>query len=94
MKFKPTQDRLLIRRDEGEQKSPGGLFIPDTVKEKPNEGVVIEVGPGRVLENGTRQPMAVRIGNRVLFGKYSAEVQIETDKFVIIREDEVLGVLE
>ena len=95
MKLRPLHDRILVRRTEEEEKTKGGLIIPDTAKEKPMEGKVIAVGEGRVSEDGTLRPLDVHKGDRVLFGKYSGtEIQVEGDEHLIIREDDVLAVLE
>ena len=94
-KFRPLHDRLLIKRVEAEERSKGGIIIPDSAKEKPIEGEVIAVGNGKVLENGTTKALEVKSGDRVLFGKYSGtEIKIEGVEHVILREDEVLGVIE
>lgn len=95
MSIKPLQDRILIRRVESEEEFRGGIVIPDTAKEKPQEGEIVAVGDGKVLDNGQRQPMAVKVGDRVLFGKYSGtEVTLDDEEYLIMREDEVLGILE
>jgi chaperonin GroES len=95
MKVRPLHDRLLVKRIEGEDKTKGGLIIPDTAKEKPMEGKVIAVGKGRVDEDGKLRPLDVHKGDKVLFSKYSGnEIQLEGDEHLIIREDDVLAVLE
>jgi chaperonin GroES len=95
MKIRPLQDRIIVKRLEGEEKSKGGIIIPDTAKEKPQEGKVIAVGKGKVTEDGKLQPMDVKKGDRVLFSKYAGtEVNIEGEEHLIVREDDVLGVLE
>jgi chaperonin GroES len=95
MKFRPLQDRLLVRRVTEEQKTKGGIIIPDTAKEKPVEGNVVAVGNGKVLEDGKVRPLDVKAGDRILFGKYSGtEIKIDGDEHLILREDEVLGVVE
>ena len=95
MKVRPLHDRILVRRIEEEEKTKGGLIIPDTAKEKPMEGKVIAVGEGRVSEDGTLRPLDLHKGDRVLFSKYSGtEIQLEGDEHLIIREDDVLAVLE
>ena len=95
MKIRPLQDRLLIQRIEEEEKTKGGIIIPDTAKEKPQEGKVIAAGKGKVSEDGKLQPLDVKKGDRVLFSKYSGtEVNIEGEEHLIIREDDVLGVIE
>ncbi len=95
MKIRPLQDRILLRRVDEEEKTAGGIIIPDTAKEKPQEGKVIAVGKGKVTENGKVQPLDVKKGDRILFSKYSGtEVNIEGNEHLIIREDDVLGVCE
>lgn len=95
MTIKPLQDRILIRRLESEEDMRGGIVIPDTAKEKPQEGEVVAVGDGKVLDNGQKHEMTVKVGDRILFGKYSgAEVKIDDEELLIMREDEVLGILE
>ena len=95
MKVKPLHDRILVRRIEEEEKTKGGLIIPDTAKEKPQEGKVIAVGKGQVNDDGELRPLDVRKGDRILFGKYSGtEIQLEGEEHLIIREDDVLAVLE
>jgi len=94
-KFRPLHDRLLVKRVEAEEKSKGGIIIPDSAKEKPIEGMVIAVGNGKVLDDGKTRKLEVKAGDRVLFGKYSGtEIKIEGEEHVILREDEVLGVVE
>ena len=93
-KVRPLQDRVLVRRLEPEEVKKGGIIIPDTAKEKPQEGEVIAVGKGRVLEDGSVRPLDVKAGDRVLFGKYSGtEVNIGDDEFLIMREEDILGIL-
>jgi chaperonin GroES len=95
MKMRPLHDRLLVKRVEGEAKSKGGIIIPDTAKEKPQEGKVIAAGSGRVTDDGKVVPLEVKKGDRVLFGKYSgSEVTIEGEEHLIIREEDVLAILE
>ena len=96
MKIRPLSDRVLVKRLENEDKtSPGGIIIPDTAKEKPQEGEVVAVGPGKALDDGKIQPMNVKTGDRVLFGKYSGtDVKIDGEDYLIMREDDILGVLE
>ncbi|MFO0722221.1 MAG: co-chaperone GroES [Myxococcota bacterium] len=94
MKFRPLHDRLLVKRQEAETKSKGGIIIPDSAKEKPIEGVVVAVGNGKVLDDGKTKALEVKVGDKILFGKYSGtEIKIENEEHVILREDEVLGVL-
>lgn len=94
--IKPLHDRVIIRRlDESAEKTAGGLFIPDSAKEKPQEGEVIAAGDGKYKEDGTRQALDVKAGDRVLFGKYSgSEIKIDGEEFLIMREDEILGIIE
>jgi chaperonin GroES len=95
MKVRPLHDRILVRRIEEEAKTKGGLIIPDTAKEKPQEGKVIAVGKGRVSEDGKLLPLDVHKGDRVLFTKYAgSEIEVGGDEHLIIREDDVLAVLE
>ena len=95
MKVRPLHDRILVRRVEEEKKSKGGIIIPDTAKEKPQEARVVAVGAGKVLENGTTRALEVSKGDRVLFGKYSGtEVNIDGEEHLIIREEDVLAILE
>jgi chaperonin GroES len=95
MKVRPLQDRLLIRRVEEQEKSKGGIIIPDSAKERPLEGDVISVGNGKRLEDGTLVPLDVKKGDRVLFGKYSGtEIKVDGVDHLILREEEVLGVVE
>lgn len=94
MKIRPLQDRILIKRIDEEEEIRGGIVIPDTAKEKPQEGEVMVVGDGRMLENGQRLEMTVKTGDRVLFGKYSGtEVKLEDEEYLIMKEDDVLGIL-
>ena len=94
MKIRPLQDRILIKRIDEEEEIRGGIVIPDTAKEKPQEGEVMAVGDGRMLENGQRLEMTVKTGDRVLFGKYSGtEVKLEDEEYLIMKEDDVLGIL-
>jgi chaperonin GroES len=95
MKIRPLQDRILVKRIEEEEKTKGGIIIPDTAKEKPSEGKVVAVGKGKVLDDGKLHPLEIKKGDRVLFNKYSgSEVNIEGDEHLIIREDDVLGICE
>jgi chaperonin GroES len=95
MKIRPLQDRVIVRRVKEEEKTKGGLFIPDTAKEKPVEGMVLAVGNGKILEDGTVRKLDVKVGDRVLFGKYSGnEVKVEGEDHLILREDDILGVIE
>jgi Co-chaperonin GroES (HSP10) len=93
--FKPLHDRVLLKRVEAEEKTPGGIIIPDTAKEKPVEGEVLAVGPGARDEAGRVQPLDVKVGDRVLFGKWSGtEVRIEGEDRLILKESDILGVIE
>ena len=95
MGIRPLQDRIIVRRIDEEEKTAGGIIIPDSAKEKPQEGKVVAVGKGKVQEDGKLQPLDVKKGNRVLFSKYAGtEVNIEGEEHLIIREDDVLGVIE
>ncbi len=95
MKIRPLQDRVIVRRVKEEEKTKGGLFIPDTAKEKPVEAIVIAVGNGKILEDGTLRKVEVKAGDRILFGKYTGnEVKIDGEEALILREEDILGVLE
>jgi chaperonin GroES len=95
MKFRPLQDRVLIRRIESEEKTAGGIIIPDTAKEKPQEGEVVSVGPGARDESGKVHPLDVKAGDRVLFGKWSgSEIKLDNEELIIMKESDILGVLE
>jgi chaperonin GroES len=94
-KIRPLQDRLIVERIDGEDKTASGLFIPDSAKEKPQQGKVIAIGKGRVLEDGSVRALDLREGDRILFGKYSGtEIKLDGSEYLIMREDDVLGVLE
>ena len=93
-KFKPLQDRLLVKRVDGENTTKGGIIIPDSAKEKPQEGEVVAVGNGKILDNGSKTNLEVKVGDKILFSKYSGtDVKIEDDDYVIMREDDVLGIV-
>jgi chaperonin GroES len=96
MKFRPLQDRVLIKRlDEDVAKTKGGLYIPDTAKEKPQQGKVMAVGKGRVNDEGKITPLDVKTGDKVLFGKYSgSEIKVDGEELLIMREEDILGVVE
>ena len=95
MGIRPLQDRIIVKRIDEEETTKGGIIIPDTAKEKPQEGKVIAVGKGKVLDDGKIQPLDVKKGNRVLFSKYSGtEVNIDGEEHLIVREDDILGVIE
>ena len=95
MKIRPLQNRVIVKRIEEEETTKGGIIIPDSAKEKPMEGKVIAVGTGKVLEDGKKLPLDVKKGNRVLFGKYAGtEVKIDEEEHLIMREDDILGIIE
>jgi len=95
MKFRPLHDRLIVKRLESEEKTKGGIIIPDTAKEKPQEARVIAVGKGKITDDGKLQPMEVQKGDRILVGKYSgSEIKVDGEEHLIIREDDVLAILE
>ena len=95
MKIRPLQDRVIVKRVEEDEKTKGGIIIPDTAKEKPIEGKVVAVGKGKVREDGKLQPLDVKKGDRILFGKYAGtDVKIEGEEHMIMREDDILGVIE
>jgi chaperonin GroES len=95
MKFRPLQDRVVIRRIASEEKTSGGIIIPDTVQEKPQEGEVVSVGPGARDESGKVHPLDVKAGDRVLFGKWSgSEIKLDGEELIIMKESDILGVLE
>ena len=94
MKMRPLHDRIVVRRVEEKETAKGGIIIPDTAKEKPQEGEVLAVGNGKILENGTKVALDVKVGDRILFGKYSGtEIKIDDEDVLILREDEVLAVM-
>jgi len=95
MQFRPLHDRVVVRRIEEDERTPGGIIIPDTAKEKPQQGEVIAVGPGARDEKGAIQPLDVKAGDRVLFGKWSGtEVKIDGEELLIMKESDIMGVLE
>ena len=95
MKFRPLHDRVVVRRIDAEEKTKGGIIIPDTAKEKPQEGEIIAAGPGARDENGKVQPLDVKAGDRVLFGKWSGtEVRIDGEDLLIMKESDILGIIE
>ena len=95
MKIRPLYDRVIVKRVKEEERTKGGLYIPDTAKEKPIEGMVIAVGNGKLADDGTLRKLDVKEGDRVLFGKYSGtEVKIEGEEHLILREDDILGIIE
>jgi chaperonin GroES len=95
MKIRPLQDRVIVQRVEEEEKTKGGIIIPDSAKEKPQEGKVVAVGKGKVNDEGKLTPLDVKAGDKILFGKYSGtEVKLNGEEYLIMREDDILGVLE
>ena len=95
MKIRPLQDRLVVKRTQEEEKTKGGIIIPDTAKEKPLEGVVVAVGSGKAVKSGKVIPLDVKAGDKVLFGKYSGtEVKVDDTEHLIIREEDILGIIE
>jgi len=95
VKIRPLHDRVIVRRLEEESKSPGGIVIPDTAKEKPVHGEVIAVGHGKILEDGKVRPLDVKVGDKILFGKYSGtEVKVGNEELLVMREEDIMGVVE
>lgn len=95
MNINPLHDRVVVRRLEEERKSAGGIVIPDSATEKPAQGMVVAIGPGKMLDNGNIYPLAVKVGQKVLFGKYSGtEVKIGGQEFVVMREDDIMGIID
>ena len=95
MKIRPLHDRILVKREEEKEVKKGGIIIPDTAKEKPQEGKVIAVGNGKVTEDGKKIPLDVKAGDKILFGKYSgSEVKVEDEEYLILREEDVLAIIE
>ena len=95
MKIRPLHDRVIVRRVEEERTSPGGIVIPDSATEKPVQGEVVAVGNGKILENGDVRPLELKVGDRVLFGKYSGtEVKVSGEELLVMREEDVMGVIE
>jgi len=95
MKVKPLHDRVIVKRVEEEEKTKGGIIIPDSAKEKPVEGIVVAVGDGKVQEDGTKTPLEVKAGDRVLFGKYAGtEIQIDGEENLIMKEDDIIAIVE
>ena len=95
MKFKPLRDRVLVKYSEEAEKTAGGLYIPDTAKEKPQKGEIVAVGPGRITDDGKLQPVSVKVGDTVLFDKYSgSKVTMDDVDYLIIREEDILGIVE
>jgi chaperonin GroES len=94
MKVRPLHDRLLVRRIEAQEMARGGIIIPDSAREKPMEGEVLAAGNGKILDNGTKVPLDVKVGDRILFGKYSgSEIKIDGEDVLVVREDEVLAIM-
>jgi len=95
MKLNPLDDRIVIKQSEAEEKTSGGIILPDTAKEKPQIGTVVAVGPGKLLDNGKRGQMTVKINDKVFYSKYMGnDVEIDNEKYVILRESDVLGIVE
>ena len=95
MKIRPLQDRVIVKRIEEDEKSKGGIIIPDTAKEKPQEGKVVAVGKGKISDDGKIIPLDVKVNDRVLFGKYSgSEINIDGEEHMIMREDDILGIID
>ncbi|MDP9198336.1 MAG: co-chaperone GroES [Pseudomonadota bacterium] len=95
MKIRPLHDRVMVKREEEERKSPGGIVIPDTAAEKPIRGKIIAVGKGKILENGNVRPLDLKVGDKILFGKYSGtEVKVDGDELLVMREEDVVAVIE
>jgi chaperonin GroES len=95
VKIRPLHDRVVVRRLEEERKTPGGIVIPDTAKEKPIQGEVVAVGTGKILEDGKTRPLDVKVGDKILFGKYSGtEVKIGAEELLVMREEDIMGVVE
>ena len=95
MNIRPLHDRVIVRRLEEERKSPGGIVIPDTVKEKPVQGEIVAVGKGKIMEDGKVRPLDVKAGDKILFGKYSGtEVRIDNEDLLVMREEDIMGIIE
>jgi len=95
MKFKPLRDRVFVKFSSEEEKTAGGLFIPDTAKEKPQKGTVIAIGPGKITDDGKRQSMDVKVGNIILFDKYAgSKIRMDDEDYLIIRDEDILGIVE
>jgi len=95
MKLRPLDDRIVIKQSEAEEKTAGGIILPDTAKEKPQIGTVVAIGPGKILDDGTRAKMSVKVKDEVIYAKYiGSDVEIDGDKYVILRESDVLGIVE
>ena len=95
MRLRPLSDYVLVKRRDVEEQRQGGIIIPDTAKDKPQEGDILAVGPGKMMDDGSRQPIAVAIGDTVLFGKYAGtEIKLDQEELLVMRESDILGVLE
>jgi chaperonin GroES len=95
MKVKPLQDRILIKRVQEEEKTKGGIIIPEAAKEKPAEGIIVAVGDGKILDNGQRVAPQVKVGDKILFGKYSGtEIKVDGEEHLILREDDIFAIIE
>ena len=95
MKIRPLHDRVIVKREEEERKSPGGIVIPDTATEKPIQGEILAVGNGKLLDSGETRPLDVKVGDKVLFGKYSGtEVKLDGNDYLVMREEDIMGVIE
>ena len=95
MKIRPLHDRVIVKREDEERKSPGGIVIPDTAAEKPIRGKIVAVGKGKILENGTVRPLDLKVGDKILFGKYGGtEVKVDGDELLVMREEDVMAVIE
>jgi chaperonin GroES len=95
MKIRPLHDRVIVKREDEERKSPGGIVIPDTAAEKPIRGKIIAVGKGKILENGNVRPLDLKVGDKILFGKYGGtEVKVDGDELLVMREEDVMAVIE
>ncbi len=95
VKIRPLHDRVIVKREEEEERSAGGIFIPDSAKEKPIRGTVLAIGTGKLLDNGSVRALAVKIGDTVLFGKYAGtEVKIDNEELLVLREEDLMGIIE
>ena len=95
MKIRPLHDRVIVKREDEERKSPGGIVIPDTAAEKPIRGKIVAVGKGKILEHGNVRPLDLKVGDKILFGKYSGtEVKVDGDELLVMREEDVVAVIE
>ena len=95
MKIRPLHDRVIVKREDEERKSPGGIVIPDTAAEKPVRGKIVAVGKGKILENGQVRPLDLKVGDKILFGKYGGtEVKVDGDELLVMREEDVMAVIE